>query len=105
MRKKRLLRELKRIKEELVRKYRPQKIILFGSLLGKKIKKNSDIDLAIIKKVDKPFMDRVIEVALLTRPNFAIDLLVYTPKEFMNMSLENNYFFKEINKGKVIYEA
>lgn len=102
-RKRILLTELERIKGELIVKYHPQKIILFGSLLKNRIKKNSDIDLVIIKDTDKAFIDRAIEVALLTHPNFAIDFLVYTPEEYEQMSLENNYFFNEINKGKVIY--
>lgn len=104
-RKKILLTELKRIKEELIIKYHPQKIILFGSLLKNKIEKNSDIDLVIIKDTNKTFIDRAIEAALLTHPNLAVDFLVYTPEEYKQMSLENNYFFNEINKGKVIYVA
>lgn len=104
-RKKILLKELDRIKDELIIKYHPQKIILFGSLLKNRIKKNSDIDLVIVKDTDKSFIDRAIEVALLTHPNFAIDFLVYTPEEYEQMSLENNYFFNEISKGRVIYAA
>lgn len=100
-----LLTELERIRGELITKYHPQKIILFGSLLKSRIKKNSDIDLVIVKDTNKPFIDRAIEVALLTQPNFAVDFLVYTPGEYEQMSLENNYFFNELNKGKVIYAA
>lgn len=104
-RKKILLMELERIKGELIIKYHPQKIILFGSLLKNRIRENSDIDLVIIKDTNKTFIDRAIEVALLTHPNLAVDFLVYTPEEYKQMSLENNYFFNEINKGKVIYAA
>lgn len=103
-RKRMLLKELKRIKEEIVEKYHPLKIILFGSLASGKVKKNSDIDLVIVKDTEKTFIDRAIEAALLTRPNFAIDFLVYIPNEFKEMSLEGNYFFNEINKGRVLYE-
>ncbi len=103
-RKKILLRELKRIKKLLLDKYHPRKIILFGSLVSGKVKTNTDIDLVIIKDTEKPFIDRAIEVALLVRPNFAIDFLVYTPSEFKQMDLQNNYFFNEISRGKVIYE-
>lgn len=103
-RKKILLKELKRIKKELLTKYHPKKVILFGSLLTGGVRENSDIDLVIVKETDKPFIERAIEVALLIRPNVAIDFLVYTPLEFKQMSLGNNYFFNEINKGKVIYE-
>lgn len=103
LRKKKLLKELERIKQGLLEKYHPLKIILFGSLVSGKVKENSDIDLVIIKDTDKPFIERAIDVALLIRPNLAIDFLVYTPGEFKSMERENNYFFAEINKGKVIY--
>lgn len=103
-RKRILLKELKRIKKELIVKYRPQKIILFGSLVTNRIKKYSDIDLIIIKNTNKVFIDRAIEAALLTQPNCAVDFLIYTPEEFRRMGLENNYFFNEIIKGKIIYE-
>ena len=103
-RKKILSRELKRVTGLLCEKYNQEKIILFGSLVSGKVKNNSDIDLVVIKNTDKPFIDRAIEVALLTRPNFATDFLVYTPQEFKKMSQENNYFFNEISKGKIIYE-
>lgn len=103
-RRKILLKELERIKDELLQKYHPSKIILFGSLVSGKVRGNSDIDLVIVKDTDKPFIDRAIEVALTTRPNLAIDFLVYTPEEFKHMNLQNNYFFNEIAKGKVIYE-
>lgn len=100
-----LLRELKRIEKLLLAKYHPIKIILFGSLISNKVRENSDIDLVIVKDTDKPFVDRAIEAALVTRPNFAVDFLVYTPGEFKQMSAQGNYFFNEIlSKGKVIYE-
>lgn len=103
LRKKKLLKELERIKQELLEKYHPLKIILFGSLVSGKVKENSDIDLVIVKDSDKTFIDRAIEVALLTQPNLAIDFIVYTPEEFKHMESQNNYFFREIIKGKVIY--
>ena len=104
-RKKILLKELRRIKKELIKKFQPVKIILFGSLANGKVRSNSDIDLVIVKDTKKPFIDRAIDAALSTQPNFAIDFLVYTPDEFKKMSLKNNYFFKEISKGEVLYEA
>lgn len=104
-RKRILLRELGRIKEELILKYHPLKIILFGSLSRGRVEKNSDIDLVVVKETKKSFIDRTIEAALLTRPNLAVDFLVYTPEEFDLMGRENNYFFDEINKGRVIYEV
>jgi len=39
------------------------------------------------------------------KPNFAIDILVYTPDEFQKMVSEGNPFLEHVLKeGKVIYE-
>ena len=75
-----LQEELFRITGILTRKYHPQKIILFGSFANEKIKRWSDLDIAIVKNTQKRFMDRLKEVALLTQPKVGVDFLVYTPK-------------------------
>lgn len=48
--KQRLELEFKNILEQLKEKYKPQKIILFGSLAAGSITDSSDMDLFIIKK-------------------------------------------------------
>jgi predicted nucleotidyltransferase len=43
-------KEIKKIVDQIVRNYKPEKIILFGGFTYDKIKENSDIDLVAIKK-------------------------------------------------------
>lgn len=43
-------KEIKKIIQQIVEKYEPEKIILFGSFGRGKPTKNSDVDLFIIKK-------------------------------------------------------
>ncbi len=102
--KKNLYQELNRVVDRIKINYRPEKIILFGSLAVGVPCQTSDIDLAIIKKTKKRFLDRNLEVALIADPLEAFDFLVYTPKEWQEMQKKNNYFIQEINKGKVLYE-
>jgi len=65
----------------------------------------SDIDLVIIKKTKKLFLDRIKDVIKIIKPNFAIDTLVYTPEEFQKMSSNRNAFLEFVVKeGKIIYE-
>lgn len=104
-RKKELDQELKRILTLLKAKYRPEKVILFGSYARGKVKKWSDLDIAIIKKTKKRFIDRGVEILRLTRPKIAVDFFVYTPKEFAEMKKDNYFIRDEVVKGgKVIYE-
>lgn len=98
--------EVKRVVGLLRRTYKPEKIILFGSLANGTAKKWSDADLLIVKKTNKRFLDRIGEVLKLCRPKEAIDFLVYTPAELKKMSIEEPFVRDEIiGKGKVLYEA
>lgn len=88
-----------------LKKYSPEKVILFGSQAKNAGDSYSDIDLIIIKKTRKLFLDRIKDVLKIIKPNFAIDILVYTPGEFQKMVSEGNPFLEHVLKeGKVIYE-
>jgi len=100
-----LRQELARYVELLQEQYRPERIILFGSLSKNKTGAWSDIDLVIIKDTEKPFLDRIREIFMLLRPKVGVDFLVYTPSEFEDLC-KTRLFFKEeiLAKGEVIYE-
>jgi len=90
-----------------LQKYKPQKIILFGSAAQEKFTPQSDLDLFILKKTRKRFVDRIGEVLdLVARLEIPVDPVVYTPQEFAQAKKENRIFIEEIlKKGKIIYEA
>jgi len=89
--------------------YKPEKIILFGSS-GTEIRgKGSDIDLLIIKKTSKRFVDRVVELMRLIRSRFGfqypVEPLIYTPDEFRKAEEINSIFTRTVlSKGIVLYE-
>jgi predicted nucleotidyltransferase len=93
-----IVRVLNQLKE-----YSPEKIILFGSQAKNSCDSYSDIDLII--KTEKLFLDRIKEFFKIIKPNFTIDILVYTPDESQKMLSEGNPFLDHVLKdGKVIYE-
>lgn len=97
---------VEKIKKLIVKKYNPEKIILFGSYSNGKNKNDSDIDLLIIKNTDESFRKRSAEVRLLLRnSNTPIDVFVVTPKEFSKWRKTKKSFFNNIfESGQVIYE-
>ncbi len=100
-----LERELDRWLPLLVAHERPDKIILFGSYCAGQIGEWSDLDLVIIKETQAPFLDRTRQVLELLKPQVGVDVLVYTPKEFEQLSQERAFVRQEIvAKGKVLYE-
>jgi len=102
--KRQLSQELKRIVSVLKTGYRPEKIVLYGSLAGGKVNRWSDLDLMIIKNTKKRFYDRIGEVLQLTKPRQPLDVLVYTPEEYQQMKQDSWFVGEEIaKKGKTIY--
>ena len=88
---------------EDVKKYKPEKIILFGSYATGKPKKDSDVDLLVIKKTKKGLLDRQREIVDCLLSSVPSDIIVLTPEEFEQSSKEPNYFMREILQyGKVI---
>lgn len=98
------LKEIESIKNQLIEKYKPEKIILFGSAVWDTGEIN-DIDLFIIKR-DVPYYgaDRLIELYRLIKATEAVDYIVYKPEEAENrLSLGDPFVKKIFKEGKVIY--
>lgn len=96
------------IAETIRKKYKPQKIILFGSYARGKPTESSDIDLFIVKDTEARMVDRFVEVKrLIYNPQLRIPIspLVYTPQELEERLKMGDDFVKQImDKGKVLYE-
>jgi predicted nucleotidyltransferase len=98
------LKAIDNIKDQLIEKYKPEKIILFGSAAwgGEEI---NDIDFFIIKK-DIPYYgaDRILELYHLMKVDEAVDYIVYKPEEAEErLSLGDPFIKKIFSKGKVLY--
>jgi predicted nucleotidyltransferase len=99
-----ILREIDSIKAQLIEKYKPEKIILFGSAVWGEGEIN-DIDMFIIK-TDIPHygVDRIRELDRLIKRGIAADMLVYKPEEVKERLEMGDPFLKKIfEEGKVIY--
>jgi predicted nucleotidyltransferase len=101
-----LKRELSRVVRSLVSRYKPEQIILFGSLASGHARTWSDIDLAVVKKTRRRFIDRLKDALMAARSKEALDVLVYTPEEVETMeSNRNPFWIHEIKeKGRIVYQ-
>ena len=102
----RLQAEWERIVRVLVEQYNPECVILYGSFAHGGIHEWSDLDLCVIKRTEKRFIERLEEVGLLTLPCVGCQILVYTPEELEAVKRQGHYFFVDeiLGKGKMLYE-
>jgi predicted nucleotidyltransferase len=97
--------EIEHIVEQLVRKYRPLRIILFGSAGRGEYDNIDDLDFLIVKD-DVPAygLDRMRELDELIERNMASDMLVYRPGEIDDRLKLGDPFNKTIlREGRVLY--
>lgn len=102
---KKLKKRIDKITNQIVAKYKPEKVILFGSAATGKFEKHSDVDLFIIKDDSRRFVDRIGDVLSTFEHNLPVDVVVYTPSEVKKAREENRIFLEQVlNFGKVLYE-
>ena len=91
---------------DALKRYHPQKVILFGSAARGEADGESDLDVLVIKETQEPFVARLEAMAHLCPPGVHADILVYTPDEIqMMLDEENPFITKALHEGKVIYET
>jgi uncharacterized protein len=98
-------REIESITKQLIEKYEPEKIILFGSAARGNTGPDSDADFLIIKKRTPYYgSDRIRELSRTIERNIPVDFLIYRPEEFEKRLEMGDPFLKAILKeGRVLY--
>jgi predicted nucleotidyltransferase len=99
-----LRQELARFIEIITQQMQPERIILFGSFATGQVSEWSDLDLVVIAETDLPFYQRIKRILYSVRPQVGMDVLVYTPTEWAEMSSRRSFAQEEIlHKGQVVY--
>ena len=73
----------------IFRKHGVQRVILFGSLARGDDTRRSDLDLLVVMETDAAFLDRydrLLPEIVREVPGRDVDLLIYTPEEFLQMA-------------------
>lgn len=90
---------------QIVEKFHPQKIILFGSYARGNPHPESDVDLLVImNEVGKGRQSLKIRNAL--DINFGVDLVVHSPEQLRQRIEWGDSFLQDITReGKIVYES
>lgn len=96
--------EIKSITEQIVKKYKPEKIILFGSAARGEFGEDSDLDFFVVKDDPQDLHDRIVTLYRLVEKDLPADFLVYTPQELeKRLALGDPFIHSIIKEGRVLH--
>src|SRR6059036_762986 len=95
---------IRRFARQVAERFKPERIILFGSYAYGTPHADSDVDILVIMPARNE-LDQAVRVRLTVDYNFPLDLLVQTPKALSWRLAEGDSFLREVvARGKVLYE-
>ena len=97
---------LQEIVRKIVERFRPRRILLFGSRAREDARADSDVDLFIeMESADAPHERKRKIRALFPDRRWGLDLVVYTPAEVTQYRPRRGLLLSQIeSEGKVLYE-
>ncbi len=105
MNRKEIENEIKYIVDQIVNKYTPIKIILFGSAARGEYDRLNDLDFMVVKQdIPSIGINRLRELDSLIDRNMAVDLLAYRPDEIEERArLGDPFILGILKEGRVLY--
>lgn len=97
---------IRKFANEVARRFKPVRIILFGSYAYGKPTLDSDVDLLVVMPCKGRSLDAALDVRRAVAADFPLDLIVRTPAELRRRLALGDFFLREIvDKGEVLYEG
>jgi len=98
--------KIRKFAAEVARRFKPRKIILFGSYAYGRPTEDSDVDLLVIMSGKGRTQDRAIRIRRAVEADFPMDLIVRTPGEMrQRLSWGDSFLQEAVQKGIALYEA
>lgn len=100
------LEEIEKIVQQIVDRFHPEKVILFGSYGYGNPTVDSDADLLVVMETDEKPLQVAARISASIDHPFPLDILVFKPSE-LEASLERNGVFatEVVTKGVILYET
>lgn len=91
---------------QIVERFHPKKIILFGSYAYGQPNPESDIDLLVVMETKLRESKQALEIRQYLNPLFGMDIIVYSPARIEQRLAWGDSFLSEIiERGIVLYES
>lgn len=96
---------IRRYVAQIVERFHPDKVILFGSHAYGRPHADSDVDLLVVMPA-RDEVNQALRIRLTLHAPFAMDLIVRTPENLAKRLGWNDWFLREIvEKGLVLHDA
>jgi len=100
------LKDIREIVQQIVERFRPEKVILFGSYAQGKPTQDSDVDLLVVMETNEQSLHAAARISAAIDHPFPLDILVFRPSDLQASLERKGVFATEIMaKGIVLHEA
>lgn len=98
--------KIEKVTRQIVERFRPRKVILFGSYAYGQPTEDSDVDLLVLIETEDAPLHVAAQIASEIEHAFPIDIVVRTPTELEAAAQRQGVFASEmLSKGIILYEA
>ncbi len=99
------LRRIRRVVKQIVERFDPERVILFGSHGYGRPAEGSDVDVLVVMHTEERPIRQAIEIVRSIEYDFPLDLIVRTPAQMKERLRLGDFFLREIvERGRVLYE-
>lgn len=92
-------RSVKKALLSVKKAYKPERMIVFGSQARGDTHEGSDVDVIIVKKTRRRFLDRIGDVLELWKGRQPLEPIIYTPGEFQKMTEFSDFVKTAVKEG------
>ncbi|MBT3295352.1 MAG: nucleotidyltransferase domain-containing protein [Verrucomicrobia bacterium] len=94
-----------RYTHDLVAKFRPERVILFGSYAEGRPTEDSDVDLLVVMDHPGRDVEQAYKIRRSVKRSFPLDLVVRTPETVHRRLSQNDTFLSTVfSRGRTLYE-
>src|SRR5258708_21690963 len=94
------------LSNRIVREFKPQRIVLFGSHAYGVPRTDSDVDLLVVMPFKGSGLRKAVEIIRTVKPQFSVDLLVRRPQDVEFRLANNDWFLHEVfEQGRTLYDS
>ena len=98
--------QIQAFSQQIVEKFQPERIILFGSYAYGQPTEDSDVDLLVILPFEEMPVQKAIAIRRQVKSPFPLDLIARTSQQIQQRLDMGDFFIKDImENGCILYEA